>query len=313
MSSRRLYLALRIVGVLLLAVLVYVFAHHVDWNVLGHALRHADGWLLVVATVLFFVTLLGKAYAWQILLAPKRDVPLRRVYRYTIVAFAGSVLAPARAGEVLRVLALRTRENVPTAEAAAIAVTDKLLHAVTLLLIAAPLPLLVPQLPSWVESSMLICGGVAVVALGAIYVAVTRAQAHEARSWFARFQDGLHAFREPKRLAAAFGVIAVVWLVDMLSIVAVLRAVDVEVSASSALFILFTINLSIAAPTTPANIGPLQLGALLATRLLGIPSEPALAFALLYHAIQIFPLLLVGSVLEFRLVIPGGTRGKLAT
>jgi glycosyltransferase 2 family protein len=113
------------------------------------------------------------------------------------------------------------------------------------------------------------------------------------------------------RSAAALGVIGLVWLLDMLSIVVVFDSLHVDISTSGALFVLFIINLSIAAPTTPANIGPLQLGALLATRMLGIPSEPALAFALLYHAIQIFPLLLVGFVLEFRLVIPGGTRGKL--
>ena len=312
MSSRRLYIALRIAGVILLAVLVYVFAHHVDWDVLGHALRTAELWPLVLAMLLFFATLFGKALAWRILLAPRSIVPIGRLYRYTIAAFAGSVLAPARAGEVLRVLALKTRDKVPTAESAAIAVTDKLLHAVSLLVLAAPLPLVVPELPAWVEHSMLVGGSIAVAALAAIYIAVARAQVHEPQSWFARFLGGLHAFREPRRLLGALGVITLVWLLDMLSIVAVLRAVDVDVSLSSALFVLFTINVSIAAPTTPANIGPLQLGALLATRLLGIPSEPALAFALLYHAIQIFPLLIVGFVLEFRLVIPGGTRGKLA-
>lgn len=312
MSSPRLYIALRIAGVILLAVLVYVFAHHVDWDVLGHALSTAELWPIIAATLLFFATLLGKAVAWRILLAPKTIVSVGRLYRYTIAAFAGSVLAPARAGEVLRVLALKTRDNVPAAESAAIAVTDKLLHAVSLLLLAAPLPLLVPGLPTWVENSMLVCAGIAIAAVAAIYIAVARAQVHERPSWFTRFLGGLHAFREPKRLVAALGVITLVWLLDMLSIVAVLHAVDVEISMSSALFVLLIINLSIAVPTTPANIGPLQLGALLATRMLGIPSEPALAFALLYHAVQIFPLLLVGFVLEFRLVIPGGTRGKLA-
>lgn len=312
MSSRRLYIALRIAGVILLAILVYVFAHHVDWAVLGHALRNADVWPLVIATLLYFATLFGKAVAWRILLAPKTIVSIGRLYRYTIAAFAGSVLAPARAGEVLRVLALKTRDNVPAAESAAIAVTDKLLHVVSLLLLAAPLPLVVPGLPRWVESSMLVSACIAVAAVAAIYIAVGRAQVHERPSWFARFVGGLHAFREPRRLLAALGVITLVWLLDMLSIVAVMRAVNVEISTSSALFVLFIINLSIAAPTTPANIGPLQLGALLGTRVLGIPSEPALAFALLYHAIQIFPLLLVGFVVEFRLVIPGATRGKLA-
>jgi uncharacterized membrane protein YbhN (UPF0104 family) len=295
---------------ILLAVLVYVFAHHVDWVVLGHALRHAELWPLAAATALFFATLLGKAFLWQILLAPKNNVGLGKLYRYTIAAFAGSVLAPARAGEVLRVLALKTRDNVPVADSSAVAVTDKLLHGVALLVLAAPLPILLPTLPGWVSHALLGCALVAVALLVAAYVAVGRVDAGAA-SWFSRFLAGMHAVREPKRLFGALGVVALVWAADMASIVAVLRAVHIDISASGALFILFTLNLSIALPTTPANVGTLQLGVLVATRLLGIPNEPALAFALLYHAIQIIPLLVVGFVLEFRLVIPGGTRGKL--
>jgi uncharacterized membrane protein YbhN (UPF0104 family) len=310
-SSRRLSIAIRAGGVILLAVLVYVFAHHVDWHVLGHALRHAEVWPLVAATALFFATLLGKGFLWQILLAPTNNVGLGKLYRYTIAAFAGSVLAPARAGEVLRVLALKTRDNVPVADSSAVAVTDKLLHGVALLVLAAPLPILLPSLPGWVSHALIGCACVAIALLVAAYVAVGRVEASSAASWFSRFLAGMHAVREPKRLFGALGVVALVWAADMLSIVAVLHAVHVDVSPSGALFILFTLNLSIALPTTPANVGTLQLGALVATRLLGIPDEPALAFALLYHAIQIIPLLVAGFVLEFRLVIPGGTRGKL--
>lgn len=306
-------LALRAGGLLLLAVLVYVFAHHVDWNVLGHALRNAAPWPLAVATVLFFATLLGKALLWQILLAPKNNVGIGRLYRYTIAAFAGSVLAPARAGEVLRVIALKTRDGVPIADSSAVAVTDKLLHGVALLVLAAPLPFLLPNLPTWVSHALLTCACIALVLLVAAYVAVGRVAANSASSWFSRFLAGMHAVREPKRLFGALALITLVWAVDMLSIVAVMHAVHVDISPSGALFVLFTLNLSIALPTTPANVGTLQLGALVATRLLGIPNEPGLAFALLYHAIQIIPLLVVGFVLEFRLVIPGGARGKLTT
>jgi uncharacterized membrane protein YbhN (UPF0104 family) len=72
--------------------------------------------------------------------------------------------------------------------------------------------------------------------------------------------------------------------------------------------ILFTLNLAITAPSTPAGVGALEVGVLLATRLLGIPDEPAAALALLYHGLQILPLLVVGLVLEWRLVL-----GKDAT
>ncbi len=295
---------------MLLVGLLYVFARRIDWSVTWKALRGADLVPLTLATIAFFATLLGKAVVWRILLAPDNVVGVGRLFRYTIAAFAGSVLAPARAGEVLRILALRKRHGVPAADSTAVAVADKLLHSVTLLLLAAPLPFLLPRLPAWVGTSLIVSSSVAVGLLGALYIAVGRIEAREPHSWFGRFLAGMHAVREPRRVLAALTMIAVIWLLDLGCIVLVLLAVDVDVGFAAALFILFAINLSIALPVTPANVGTLQLGAMLATQLLGIPREPALAFALLYHAIQIFPLLIVGFALEFRLVIP---RGKLAS
>ena len=46
------------------------------------------------------------------MLAPRHRVPVLRLFRYTIAAFAASALAPARAGEVLRVWVLRRRDGV---------------------------------------------------------------------------------------------------------------------------------------------------------------------------------------------------------
>ena len=66
--------------------------------------------------------------------------------------------------------------------------------------------------------------------------------------------------------------------------------------------------MAITAPSTPASVGALEVGVILATRLLGIPDEPAAALALLYHGLQIIPLLVVGLALEWRLIV-----GKEAT
>jgi uncharacterized protein (TIRG00374 family) len=310
LARRRVAIGLRLGGGILLVGLLYLFGRRVDWDVTWSALRGAALLPLALATACFFATLFGKAIAWKILLAPEHVVSAQRLFRYTIAAFAGSVLAPAKAGEVLRVFALRQRDGVPASDSTAVAVTDKLLHAVSLLMLAAPLPLLLPRLPPWVGDSLMISSSVAVGLFAALYFAVGKVEAREPQSWLGRVLAGMHAVREPKRLFAALGTIAVVWLLDLACIALVLRSVGVHIAFAEALFILFAVNLTIALPITPANVGTLQLGALLATQLLGIPREPALAFALLYHAIQIFPLLVVGFALEFRLVIP---RGKLRT
>jgi glycosyltransferase 2 family protein len=312
-GSRRLVAAVRIASIVLVVGLLWWFAHRLDWAELGRAFRHASLWPLLLAAAFYFLSLFGKAVVWRLLLAPKYVVPVRRLVRYTISAFAAAVLTPARAGEVVRVVALKHNDGVTAWDAGGVLVTDKLLHAVTLLLLAAPLPVLLPSLPDWVENSLLVCASIAAGALVTIYIAVGRVTARAPQSWFARFLAGMHAVRDPRRMLASLGILALVWSCDLASVMCVLAALGIDLSLAGGLFILFTLNLAVAIPTTPANVGTFQLGALVGTGLLHIPREPALAFALLYQAVQIVPVLVAGGLLEMRAGVGRMESGKLAT
>ena len=300
---RRGGLVARIAAIAAVIVCLILFAREMTWSQLGADLVHAKLLPLAIAGVLNYVLLLGKAVAWRIMLAPNYPVPTTRLMRYTIVAFAASVLAPARAGELLRVWLLKRRDGVPTADVAAVAIAEKLLDGVTMLLLVAPLPWLLPDLPRWVATSIGVCAGIAIAAFVALSILVRRVHATATSSWLVRFVAGMHVLESGRRLALAMAALIVVWIADWVMIWLVAYAVGIELSVPAGLLILFTLNLAITAPSTPAGVGALELGVVLATRLLGIADEPAFALALLYHALQILPLLVVGLVLEWRLVL----------
>jgi uncharacterized membrane protein YbhN (UPF0104 family) len=300
---RRLALALRLAAIGLVAGLLWLFAHRLEWGKLADALRGATLWPLALAAALNFVCLWGKAVCWRILLAPRFHVKIARLFRYTVAAFATSVIAPARAGEVVRVWTLKRRDGVPVADSAAVAVAEKLLDGVSMLLLVAPLPWLLPDLPAWVGEVILACAAIALTLLVALYIAVGRIDGGAGTSWLRRFIAGMHVVRSPKRLVASLATLIGVWAADFAMVNLVLYAVGIRVPIASGLLILFTLNLTIAVPSTPAQIGALEVGAIAATDLLGIPREPAFAFALLYHALQVLPLLAAGLALELPLVL----------
>ena len=300
----RLAILLRVAAIVVVAVCLWFFVRDVKWAQLGDELVRAKVWPLVVASLLNFVMLVGKAVCWRVMLAPRFNVSTARLVRYTIVAFAASVLAPARAGELLRVWLLKKRDGVPVADVAAVAIAEKLLDGVSMLILVAPLPWLLPHLEPWVTNSILICAAIAVVAFIALFIAVGRIT--EPSSWFGRFIAGMHVLRSGRRLILSFAALFVVWIADLVMIWLVAYAVGIDLALPAGLLILFTLNLAITAPSTPAGVGALEVGVLAATRLLDIPDEPAFALALLYHALQILPLVVVGLVLEWRLVLGKG-------
>jgi uncharacterized membrane protein YbhN (UPF0104 family) len=79
-------------------------------------------------------------------------------------------------------------------------------------------------------------------------------------------------------------------------ILLVLYAVGIPVHVSTALFVLLAVNLAIAIPAAPGNLGSHELGAALALTTLHVTHERAFAFAILYHGVQIVALLVAWSV-----------------
>jgi uncharacterized protein (TIRG00374 family) len=308
--NRRLAIAIRVLAIAAVAAALWWFVHAMDFAALGRALSTAKLWPLVVAACLNFVCLWGKAACWRIMLAPRHRVSVTRLFRYTIAAFAASAIAPARAGEVLRVWTLKRRDGVPAADTAAVAVAEKLLDGVSMIMLVAPVPWLLPGLPGWVGKGIALCAAIAIGAFVVLYVLIGRSTTAQAAATEAtspslvrRFFAGMHALRSPKRLVGSLAVLMVVWAADLGEVMAVLYAVGIHLPIAAGLLILFTLNLTIMVPSTPASVGALEVGALAALDLLHVPHEPALAFALLYHALQVIPLIAAGLIFELRLVL----------
>jgi uncharacterized membrane protein YbhN (UPF0104 family) len=301
--NRRLVLAIRIFAIAALAVGLWWFARRIAFDKLEAALRKAKLWPLVIAASLNFVCLWGKAACWRVMLAPRHQVSTLRLFRYTIAAFTASAITPARAGEVLRVWLLKRRDGVPAADSTAVAVAEKLLDVITMLILVAPVPWLLPDLPSWIARGIAIGAVIAIALFLVLVIAIGRMDPTKPPTLVRRFLTGMHVLRSPKRLLGALGALFLVWAADLGMVMAVLHAVDVHLPIAGGLLILFMLNLAIAVPSTPAQVGALEGGAVAALLLLDVGREIALVFALLYHALQVIPLIAAGLIFELRLVL----------
>lgn len=267
---------------------------------LRDAVAAARWWPLVAGTFLNFLNMGCKAACWNTLLAPEFPVGVLRLFRYQITASAMSAVAPMRAGEAVRVWLLKARDGVPLPNVMAVAVAEKVLDALAMLLLVAPLPWLLDDLPVWVARTIaLMCAGGTLVAVGMWLAARFITPAQWSPSWRAAV-DILH--QPLHRVASALAVLVASWFADLAAVWLVLYAVGLPLPLAAGLLILLTLNLAIAVPSTPAQIGALELGAIAALKVFGVSNEQALAFAMLYHAIQIIPLLLV-ALIDIRFVL----------
>ena len=288
-----------------------LFARGLDVQALVSALRHVRPLPLLIAAALSFVQLGFKALGWRELLAPIVQLSPARAYRYTAAGAAMSIITPARAGEGLRVWLLKRDYEVTIASSSSVAVAEKLIDGVAMLVVLAPLPWLMPELPHWIGRG--IAGFSIVLGIALVVLWFFAPVAPTGDKWWHGLQAGLAFLRSPRRIGRALAAMIGGWWTDWLEVTLVLYAVGVPVPFAAGLLILLTINMAIAIPAMPGHLGTMELGALVALELLHVPRAEGLSFALLYHSVQVIPLLLVSILGNRFLLAPATGDGASAT
>jgi uncharacterized membrane protein YbhN (UPF0104 family) len=303
-------------------VLCVVLGRRLDPDRVLLALSHAD-WRLVALAALINITLntAARVGRWSALLGalPREGaapgfVELGVLY---LASQAASNLLPARAGEALRVVQLHRKHGYPVSELITVQLVETIVAAVTLgslALLVAPLPLTPGALSAALFTFAFVGlgGGLAVFALARRAPAPAPAEGAPARTGLAGLLDkarallrrlvaAVHHLRSPRVWARSLAWSLLSDLTDVLMIGLVLHAVGVSLSPLQWIVAFVAINLVLLLPTTPAQLGVLEIGAVAALRALGVDEHPALAFALLYHASHVIPPTLLGGALLLKI------------
>jgi uncharacterized membrane protein YbhN (UPF0104 family) len=194
---------------------------------------------------------------------------------------------------------LHREHGVPLSRSAGIALGEKVLDGVALLVLVLPIPWLLPNAPVWTGRAV---AGLGVLSVPALTLGWWLGRRNGGTGWGGAFLRQVRILREPRALAGALVACLGTWLADLASLWASMRAVGLVEGFAVAAFALLVINAALAVPSTPGNLGVLETGGVLAFTLVGIPRPTAAACALLYHAIQLGPVLLL-ALLDLRLVL----------
>lgn len=322
--ERRRFPVARLVVVAAVVTLAVLLARRLDLDRLLASLREADARLVVAAALVHLtVNTAARVSRWQALLDPMpHRGPGARFAALVALYFAGQAannLLPARAGEALRVVHLHRRHHYPVASLVTVQIVETLVGAVTLGLFTLPM---VPlgEAPTSLSLAIFLFALAGPLSLGALFWLARRAPpttlgttetepprsrwgrfVASARRGLARLVEAVRQMRSPRVWvrSVAWSVLSDVSDVAMIGLV--LASVGVTLSPASWVVIYAAINLVLIAPTTPAQIGVLEMGAAYALTAFGVDGHAALAFALLYHAAHVIPPTLAGAVVLARL------------
>ena len=310
LSPRRRGRLLAWLGLAFALVFAYLAFRNVNVDELGEALRSQSYvWLLPSGAAVALGVVL-RAWRWQLLFEPHARPRLSHVTTALMIGYLFNNVLPARAGELARVHALGRRTGISRAHVLATVVLERvfdLVVLVALLVVAAPfLPMV-----DWLTGAIFL-GAVPAVALVVVGFLVRRYGVRFAQilvkplGWLPRVGHdrtaaiaealvrGLAGITTGRLALPAVAVTIVSWLVLACSVWLLLLGTDIEASFGMALLVLIATNLVLVVPSSPAALGAFEAAVVVALAAYGVERADALSFALVLHALNLFPYLVLG-------------------
>lgn len=246
-------------------------------------LRHVN-WIWVALAFIFEVAAnFSHALRWRIILSPAEDAPFWRCLQSVVIGLFASEVLPAKAGELIRPFLLThwTKVHLPLS-ITSVAIED-VMDGIWLVVIYCLVTIGIQNLHRDLVRGAWVLGiAVAVLSVLFLYLLFHKQHSyqvvsgHKWASQFIHFLDELHKMGEPRTLAAAFGVTFLYFLLQTLSIWALLHADHYDLGVWQSALIVVVFRIVTLVPNAPGNIGMLQWSIFLGMRLAG--AEQGLAF-----------------------------------
>ena len=284
-------------GIAISVVSLYLVLRQVDLAAVGRVLGSAaPGWVAGV-TACIAIDVLCRTVRWQGLLAPIQRVRFVPVLGYLLVGYLANNVLPARLGELVRSHYLGDRENMSRATTLGTIVVERVVDTAVLVAIASAAILLL-HVRGVVASAVLVglgITGLLIVGLAAALVAhrlpyADRAVAAVERwptvvSLAGRLRGGLAVAGRPRTVAVAVGWSVVAWSATVVGFAAAGQAVGVELTWGQAALLAAGVSLATAIPAGPGYLGTFELAAVQIAAVFGVGADPAVALAVLVHAV----------------------------
>ncbi len=335
MSSGRSHWLKAALSLGLAAVLLVLFFRNLDFGQVVSSIQNADAGWLVAALIVSLSVIPIRSWRWTRLLAHVGKIRQMDSISATCIGFAATTLLPARAGEVVRPVALARISKLPVSPLLASVGLERLIDLICVLflfLVYAFGGFLPRNLGSTEEVAFLllqksaVLGGIASIILLFIVgiFAVRKDLREKGTEWFLkrlphRLADrirpvvkgllrGLDALASPSNAAILAVSSLIMWFVISLQIYTTLRAFHFDFPIPVSFFLLAWAVLGLAVPT-PGGVGGYHKALAYAlTGFYGAVEAHAAAFALISHAISFVPI----TVLGLGFLIAGGLSfGKL--
>jgi len=307
------------VGLALSGGFMYLALKGLNLSEIWEPLKSARYWWLLPGVGVYFTGVWVRSWRWHYLLRPIKPVSTRKMFPIVAIGYMGNNIYPARAGEVLRAVVLKRKEEIPISASLATVIVERIFDGVVMLGFVF---LNLPELATLTGTSGFI-GNIQTLALwgagaflGALLIFILAAMfpvpaekmiarltgmflpekiRERVRDIIGKFLSGLESLRSPREALMVLLTSIVIWLLETGKYWFVMQAFDFQVSFFALMLMNGIVNLATTIPSAPGYIGTFDAPGIAVLSAFGVDQGIAAGYTLVLHAALWLPITILGA------------------
>jgi glycosyltransferase 2 family protein len=295
--------------VLISGACLYFAARKIELQKLQDDLRSLAPAFALLAALVSFTAIAGRALRWHFVLRREREFPYSTSFWATFIGYLANNILPARAGEVIRSVVLGLGADIRKSLVLATALTERILDAGILMMMAFVMMRFAPQLPETIRKSWFILlpviGGILILVFLAplmqnfwlkiaALLPIGDKLREKVRNLLIGLIDGVRKFHSIRLLLVFVCLSVLIWLFDAVSMFMIARALGSEISIPQATIFIAALGFASSVPSTPGYVGVFQAIAVLLLPVFGITEHRAFLIVSLFQVMQLIVTALLG-------------------
>lgn len=295
-----------VIGIIVSVLLLWWSFHGIDLYPLAKIFASMPIWPLCIMLISIAAFFLLKALRWRLLLKPIKEIPSMELMPSIIIGTAINYILFGYMGEIVRMWLLSRQQNLRKGTIMMTIVVERILDLWTLLLFLAAATLISPQLYAIVAEAGYIALVLALIATLFIIFPQWLLKLfkihHRLHKEIDLAMHGLMSIRHPKLLLSIALVSILQWLVMMAGCNwMAATAAGIELPPWALLGPMGLMIVGMALPSSPGQLGVIEMAYILGLQVWGVAKEQALAAGLLFHLILYLSVIIVALYLIHRL------------
>jgi len=306
-------------GVLISILFIWLALRGLRLDEFWGAVGQANYWWLLPGVAIYFVGVWVRAWRWHYLLGPIKKISTKTMFPITTIGYMGNNIYPARAGEVLRAVILKRKEQVPVSASLATIIVERIFDGVVML---AFVFVNLPELAKLTGASGFVgniqqvavigtgvfLGALGIFLLAAMFPQVTAKIGLMVIERFTpkrlhtkiigimnKFLDGLASLRSPLNVLMVFFTSVIIWLLETGKYWFVMHAFEFNISFFALMLMNGIVNLATTIPSAPGYIGTFDAPGIAVLTAYGVEQPMAAGYTLVLHVALWLPITLLGA------------------